>query len=147
MVAATRSQASSKPRSSSDPASRSRPVKANAAQKANSKVAVTKGQTKAAPPLDPTTVLPIMYQLLSRLSADSSTICPSQVARKLHETKASAYPDWRALMDPVRNIIWAESETGRVEITQGGVARSLEEREGLKGPIRVRRGPGYHSSA
>ena len=48
-------------------------------------------------------------------------------------------------MDPVRDIVWEEVRTERVEVTQGGVVRSLEERPGLKGPIRVRRGPKWES--
>lgn len=49
-------------------------------------------------------------------------------------------------MYPIRDMVWAEAETGRVEITQGGVVRSVEERDRLKGPIRVRRGPDYHTT-
>lgn len=48
-------------------------------------------------------------------------------------------------MDPVREIVWKEVGRERVEVTQGGVVRSLEEREGLKGPIRVRRGEKWQS--
>lgn len=43
-------------------------------------------------------------------------------------------------MEPIRDVVWDEVAVGRVEVMQRGVARSLEERDGLKGPIRVRRG-------
>lgn len=86
-----------------------------------------------------------MYELLSRLTSSSSTICPSQIARGLNKDYPARYPDWRAMMDPVRDIVWAEVKKGRVEVTQGGEVRKLEEREGLKGPIRVRRGEKWNS--
>lgn len=81
--------------------------------------------------------------LLSALRSEQSTICPSQVARKLHERHPAAYPDWRALMDPVRDVVWVWVEEGRAQVTQGGEVRPREEREVLKGPIRVRRGPKF----
>jgi len=81
-----------------------------------------------------------MNELLSKLTSSSSTICPSQIARGLNKDDPASYPDWRAMMNPVRDIVWAEVEKGRVQVTQGGEVRELEEREGLKGPIRVRRG-------
>lgn len=80
-----------------------------------------------------------LYTFLTNLR-ENSTICPSLVARKMHETQPALYPDWRSLMEPVRVVVWNEVEQGRAEVTQGGVVRGLEEREGLKGPIRVRRG-------
>jgi hypothetical protein len=86
-----------------------------------------------------------MNELLSKLTSSSSTICPSQIARGLNKDHPARYPDWRAMMDPVRDIVWEEVSKGRVEVTQGGEARSLEEREGLKGPIRVRRGKKWNS--
>lgn len=81
-----------------------------------------------------------MNDLLSKLTSSSSTICPSQIARGLNKDHTAKYPDWRAMMDPVRDVVWEEVRKGKVEVTQGGVSRSLEDREGLKGPIRVRRG-------
>jgi hypothetical protein len=86
-----------------------------------------------------------MNELLSKLTSSSSTICPSQIARGLNKDHPARFPDWRAMMDPVRDIVWEEVSKGRVEVTQGGEARSLEEREGLKGPIRVRRGKKWNS--
>ncbi len=44
-------------------------------------------------------------------------------------------------MDEVRDIVWKEVQEGRVEVTQGGEVRKYEEREEIKGPIRVRREP------
>ena len=46
-------------------------------------------------------------------------------------------------MDEVREIVWEEVEAGWVEVTQRRELRRFEEREGIKGPIRVRRGPGW----
>jgi hypothetical protein len=86
-----------------------------------------------------------MNELLSRLTTSSSTICPSQIARGLNKAYPARYPDWRAMMEPVRDIVWEEVRKGRVEVTQSGEVRSLEEREGLKGPIRVRRGEKWNS--
>jgi len=86
-----------------------------------------------------------MNELLSKLTSSSSTICPSQIARGLNKDYPAKYPDWRAMMDPVRDIVWEEVRKGTVEVTQGGEVRSLEEREGLKGPIRVRRGEKWNS--
>jgi hypothetical protein len=86
-----------------------------------------------------------MNELLSKLTSSSSTICPSQIARGLNKDYPARFPDWRAMMDPVRNIVWEEVMKGTVEVTQGGEVRTLEEREGLKGPIRVRRGEKWNS--
>ena len=86
-----------------------------------------------------------MNELLSKLTSSSSTICPSQIARGLNKEYPARYPDWRAMMDPVRDIVWEEVMKGTVEVTQGGEVRMLEEREGLKGPIRVRRGENWNS--
>ena len=86
-----------------------------------------------------------MNDLLAKLTSASSTICPSQIARGLNKDQPATYTDWRGMMDPVRDIVWEEVRTERVEVTQGGVVRSLEERQGLKGPIRVRRGPKWES--
>lgn len=46
-------------------------------------------------------------------------------------------------MDPVREVVWEQVSLGRVEVTQRGEVRDLEEREGIRGPIRVRRGAGF----
>jgi hypothetical protein len=47
---------------------------------------------------------------------------------------------WRALMEPVRDVVWACVREGWVEVCQGGEARGWEGREGVRGPIRVRKG-------
>lgn len=86
-----------------------------------------------------------MNQLLTNLHSASSTICPSQVARGLNKDHPARYPDWRGMMDFTRDIVWEHVKEGRVEVTQGGEVRTYEEREGLKGPIRVRRGEGWDS--
>lgn len=81
-----------------------------------------------------------LYYLISR-TKETSTICPSQVARMIHQDDRHAFPDWREQMDPVRSIVWDEVKKGHVQVTQGGEVRPYEERNDLKGPIRVRRGP------
>ncbi|KAL7423687.1 hypothetical protein Q5752_001269 [Cryptotrichosporon argae] len=43
-------------------------------------------------------------------------------------------------MDPVRDAVWDLVRERRVEVTQGGIARALDERDAIRGPIRVRRG-------
>jgi len=81
-----------------------------------------------------------LHILLNR-TKPSSTICPSQIPRQLHKEDSARYPDWRGMMDEVRDIVWKEVQEGRVEVTQGGEVRKYEEREEIKGPIRVRREP------
>jgi hypothetical protein len=80
-----------------------------------------------------------LYTLVSKTSINS-TICPSQIPRTLHANNPTHYKDWRSMMQPVREIVWGEVKKGIVEVTQGGVVRCWEERNGLKGPIRIRRG-------
>ncbi|WVW80372.1 hypothetical protein I302_102353 [Kwoniella bestiolae CBS 10118] len=84
--------------------------------------------------------LSTLYHLLSRLKSSESTICPSQIPRALHDSDPAAYPDWRGLMDPVREVVWDEVREGRVEVTQKGEVRRWEDRGEIRGPIRVRRG-------
>jgi hypothetical protein len=58
-----------------------------------------------------------------------STICPSDVARKVA-------PDaWRPLMEPVRQAAQRLVGQGQVEITQKGEVVDLAT---VKGPIRIR---------
>lgn len=83
-----------------------------------------------------------LYHLISR-TKDTSTICPSQVARAIHEDHRVTFPDWRGEMDPVRAVVWEEVKKGHVQVTQGGQVRTYNERNDLKGPIRVRRGPNW----
>jgi hypothetical protein len=44
------------------------------------------------------------------------------------------------MMNFTRELVWAEVRKGRVEVTQGGEVRKWQDRNTLKGPIRVRRG-------
>jgi hypothetical protein len=81
-----------------------------------------------------------LYELISR-TRPSGTICPSQVSRALHSGEKAQFPEWRELLDPVREVVWEEVRRGRVEVTQGGNRREWEKRKEIKGPIRVRRGP------
>jgi hypothetical protein len=83
-----------------------------------------------------------MYGLISR-TKETSTICPSQVARRMHEEKRRLYPEWRNLMEPVRAVVWEDVNAGKVEVTQGGTVRMYDQRDEIKGPIRVRRGRGW----
>ena len=81
-----------------------------------------------------------LYRLISRTQA-SSTICPSQVARAMHADDPKVYPDWRALMDPVRDLVWGDVKVGKVQVTQKGEVREYAGRGDIRGPIRVKRGP------
>ncbi|GAA2066666.1 DUF3253 domain-containing protein [Williamsia deligens] len=70
-----------------------------------------------------------VLDLLARRAATSS-ICPSDVARRLRPD------DWRPLMDPVRSAARDLVESGDVEITQRGV---VVDPSTARGPIRIRR--------
>ena len=86
-------------------------------------------------------VITTMDRLLSRLSSDTATICPSQIPRLLNKESPSLYRDWRAMMGPTREVVWEQVKSGRVQVTQTGEVRDYEDRDQIKGPIRVRRGP------
>lgn len=88
------------------------------------------------------TIRSIMFELISHTQV-SSTICPSQVPRTLHDRSPRAYPDWRAMMDEVRDEVWEQVKAGTVLVTQRGDMRDYEERFNIKGPIRVKRGPNW----
>ncbi|RXK42576.1 hypothetical protein M231_00130 [Tremella mesenterica] len=79
-----------------------------------------------------------LYHLLDNLKP-FSTLCPSSVARQLHKQDPVRYPVWRVLMDSVRDVVWDEVQRGNVEVTQGGTVRTWDEKEKIKGPIRVRK--------
>ncbi|MEU6816048.1 DUF3253 domain-containing protein [Streptomyces sp. NPDC046860] len=65
--------------------------------------------------------------------AASASICPSDVARAVHEGDDDG---WRALMEPVRRAAWRLVAAGEVEVTQGG--EPVAEGE-ARGPVRMRR--------
>ena len=69
------------------------------------------------------------------------TICPSEVARALSSSELSSLnvPDWRATMDPIRQLVWELREAGEVEVLQKGEIVDVERLEDIKGPIRVRK--------
>ena len=69
-----------------------------------------------------------MQELLDRRAP--KTICPSEVARAVGDES------WRDLMEPVRQVAWRLAGEGELEVTQRG---EPVEREGLRGPIRLRR--------
>ncbi|WWC68426.1 uncharacterized protein I206_102353 [Kwoniella pini CBS 10737] len=80
-----------------------------------------------------------LHYLLSRTS-EGSTICPSQIPRLLNKEDSINYPNWRELMDSVRSLIWEQVKIGNVQVTQKGEIRKYEERNEIKGPIRVKKG-------
>jgi hypothetical protein len=59
------------------------------------------------------------------------TLCPSDVARTM------GGDSWRALMEPVREVVRDLARSGEVEILQRGDV--LDPDRGWRGPIRVRR--------
>jgi hypothetical protein len=59
------------------------------------------------------------------------TICPSDVARAVGGEK------WRALMEPVREVVREVARAGEVQILQRGEV--LDPEKGWRGPIRIRR--------
>lgn len=69
------------------------------------------------------------------------TICPSEVARALSSSELSSLnvPDWRATMDPIRQLVWELREAGEVEVLQKGDIVDVERLEDIRGPIRVRK--------
>lgn len=78
-----------------------------------------------------------IIELLASRKPESS-ICPSDAARAL-------WPDgeqWRDRMDDVRAAAAGLARRGEVRITQGDSEVDIET---VKGPIRIRRGPGFTS--
>ncbi len=63
----------------------------------------------------------------------TSTICPSEAARKV------GGDDWRDLMEPARRAARRLVDAGEVEITQAG---RVVDPSTAKGPIRIRRTAG-----
>ncbi len=63
--------------------------------------------------------------------ADGATICPSEVARELWPDSA-----WRERMDDVREVAFALSDGGELEVTQRG---EVVDGRTPRGPIRLRR--------
>ncbi|MGZ8176571.1 DUF3253 domain-containing protein [Williamsia sp. SKLECPSW1] len=61
--------------------------------------------------------------------APTSSICPSDVARRLNPD------DWRPLMEPVREAARELVASGDVEITQHG---EVVDPDTIRGPIRIR---------
>lgn len=69
------------------------------------------------------------------------TICPSEVARALSSSELSTLdaPDWRATMDPIRQLVWEMREAGEVEVMQKGQVLEVSNLGDIRGPIRVRK--------
>lgn len=66
--------------------------------------------------------------------AETSSICPSEVARSLETDEAA----WRALMPKVRAVAWTLQTAGEIRITRKDEDVTEEMLE--NGPIRLRRG-------
>lgn len=77
----------------------------------------------------------ILRLLCSR--APAASICPSDVARSLHEDEAA----WRAAMPRVRAVAQQLAAGGVLRITQGDAI--LEPDAPLRGAIRLRRGAAF----
>ena len=80
-------------------------------------------------PADQATARRAILELLDQ-RAPGKTICPSEAARSL------AGDEFRDEMDVVRDAAWELVDEGTIEVTQHG---EPVEREGLRGPIRLRR--------
>ena len=89
------------------------------------------GQTTSGEPTE-AEILDQMNALLDARAADK-TICPSEVARALRPDG-----DWRALMEPVREVARGEADAGRLEVRQGG--EKIDPHD-THGPIRLARPP------
>lgn len=72
---------------------------------------------------------------LLRHRAESSSICPSDVARIV------GGDDWRDRLPSVRNTLWDLVDDDVLRATQGD--DELSSREEVRGPIRLRRGPAF----
>jgi Protein of unknown function (DUF3253) len=83
-------------------------------------------------PPDDEVIRTTMLDLLAA-TRQGSTICPSQVARRLEREER----DWRALMPRVRECAHALAREGRLEVTQRGVV--LSPQEDWRGALRLRR--------
>lgn len=69
------------------------------------------------------------------------TICPSEVPRTLSNADLGTIgvSDWKALMDPVRTLLFEMRTSGQVEILQKGEVVSPGTALGdIRGPIRAR---------
>jgi hypothetical protein len=77
-----------------------------------------------------------LIELLSQ-RAESSSICPSDVARALENDETA----WRALMPSIRQVAARLARDKRIVITQGDV--TLDPSSIDHGPIRLRRGPKF----
>lgn len=79
------------------------------------------------------TIIAKIDELLGQ-RAPEATICPSDVARALRPDG-----DWRALMDPVREVGAAQARAGRLEVRQKGQVVDAAQ---ARGPIRYGRPQG-----
>jgi hypothetical protein len=74
---------------------------------------------------------------LLRRRAETSSICPSEVARTLAGDEGA----WRALMPAVRQVAARLARAGTLVITQGEATVPPAQID--HGPIRLRRGPTF----
>ncbi len=72
-----------------------------------------------------------LLELLAQRPA-ASTICPSDLARRLEHEEAG----WRPLLEPIRMAARRLCHTGKVEVVQSG--RRVDP-DRARGPIRIRR--------
>jgi hypothetical protein len=80
-----------------------------------------------------------LLALLGR-RAETSSICPSDVARELGGDE----DEWREMMPAVRRVAAKLAREGRIVITQGDA--TLNPAAIDRGPIRLRRGPKFSIS-
>lgn len=73
---------------------------------------------------------------LLRQRVPEASICPSEAARALGT-------DWRSLMPRVRRVAASLAGAGRLRVTHGEREVAADQLETMRGPIRLRRGPGF----
>lgn len=94
--------------------------------------------------LDPDVIAAHALRLLAARDTGAS-LCPSEAARAVVSATAQATDAWRAAMPAVRSVMFALACDGVVRVTRG--AHEVDPRAPGRGPIRVRRGPGFPASA
>lgn len=83
---------------------------------------------------DPALIERWILELLARRD-EGASLCPSEVARQLAET------GWREWMPAVREAAARLAARGAIRVTQG--ARDVDPGNGVRGPVRLRRGAAF----